>query len=97
MQRVELLPDHRLALIDAEEIRSDHVLMMERDAGVVSGKGSLYQHQCANCGGAVGDTLDLACQYCGTPLNSTRNEWIVTGFIPAAQYAGATAPLDDLI
>ena len=42
--------------------------------------------QCPACGGAVGDTLDLNCQYCGTPLNSTRNEWIVTGFVPAAEY-----------
>jgi predicted lipid-binding transport protein (Tim44 family) len=90
MQRVELLPDHRLAPIDTEEIRSGHVLIMERDADAVPEKGSLYQHQCANCGGAVGDTVDINCQYCGSPLNSTRNEWIVTGFVTTAEYAGKT-------
>ena len=89
MQRVEILPDHRLAAVDTEEIRSGQVLVMERDAAAVPAKGALYQHQCASCGGAVGDTLELDCPYCGTPLNSTGNEWIVTGFIPAEDYARA--------
>ena len=92
MQRVELLPDHRLAAVDPAEVRSGEVLVMERDAGAVPGKGSLYQHQCATCGGAVGDTLDLNCQYCGTPLNSTGNEWIVTGWVTAEQYALTLPP-----
>lgn len=87
MQRVELRPDHQLVAIDAEEIRCAEVLIMERDADAVPAQGSLYQHQCANCGGAAGDTLDLNCPYCGTPLNSTRNEWIVTGFVTAAEYS----------
>jgi hypothetical protein len=80
MQRVELLPMGRLALLDREEQRLDFVLTMERDIDAVPEKGSLYQHQCGNCGGAVGDTIDVACQYCGTALNSTRSEWIVCGF-----------------
>lgn len=93
MQRVELLSNQHLAAIDAQEIRSDEVLIMERDAAAVPAQGSLYQHQCANCGGAAGDTLDLNCPYCGTPLNSTRNEWIVTGLLTAAEYAsGVISP-----
>jgi predicted lipid-binding transport protein (Tim44 family) len=80
LQRVELLPAGRLAVLDAEEQRLDYFLTMERDVDAVSGKGSLYQHQCANCGGRVGDTIDVKCQYCGSALNSTRNEWIVCGF-----------------
>lgn len=80
MQRVELLTGGGMALCDAEEGRAGFLLTMERDADAVPEKGSLYQHQCAACGGAVGDTLDVNCQYCGTPLNSTRNEWIVSGF-----------------
>ena len=90
-QRVELLPGNRLAPIDPEEITTGHVLLMERDANAVPEKGSLYQHQCANCGGAAGDSLDLNCPYCGSPLNSTRNEWIVTGFITTAEYLGSGA------
>ena len=54
--------------------------ILERDIAAVPEKGSLYQHQCATCGGRVADTLDIACQYCGTALNSTRHEWIVCGF-----------------
>lgn len=77
MQRVEILPDNRLRHIDGGIVRNHHILVMERDADAVPAKGSLYQHQCASCGGAVGDTVDVQCQYCGTPLNSTRNEWIV--------------------
>lgn len=84
MQRVELLPGPRLALIDADIFRRSDVLVLERDVGAVTDAGALYQHQCAKCGGRVGDTLDVDCQYCGTPLNSTRNEWIVTGFHPAS-------------
>jgi predicted lipid-binding transport protein (Tim44 family) len=80
LQRVELLPAGGLALLDQDEQRLDFVLTLERDVDAVSGKGSLYQHQCGNCGGAVGDTIDVTCQYCGTALNSTRNEWIVCGF-----------------
>ncbi|MEK7953045.1 TIM44-like domain-containing protein [Luteolibacter soli] len=80
MQRVELLSGGRLALVDSEEQRTNFVLSMERDIHAVPEKGSLYQHQCANCGGRVGDSIDVNCQYCGSPLNSTRNEWIVCGF-----------------
>jgi hypothetical protein len=80
LQRVELLPGEELAMVDPREQRRNYFLTMERDVEAVSEKGSLYQHQCASCGGAIGDTLDLACQYCGIALNSTRHEWIVCGF-----------------
>jgi hypothetical protein len=55
-------------------------MVLERDARAVPDKGALYQHQCPSCSGAIGDTLDINCQYCGVPLNSASNEWIVTGF-----------------
>ena len=91
MQRVELTPDQDIKPVDEEVIRSSHVLIMERDANAVPEKGSLYQHQCPICGGRVGDTIDLNCQYCGTPLNSTCNEWIVTGFVSVAEYNAAVS------
>lgn len=87
MQRVEFGPNQRLIPLDSEEIRVSHILIMERDVGAVPAEGSLYQHQCSACGGRVGDTVDVNCQYCGTPLNSTRYEWIVTGFLNASEYA----------
>lgn len=88
LQRVELLPNKRLSPQDDEEIRENYALTMERDADAVQEKGSLYQHQCPTCGGAVGDTVNVNCQYCGTPLNSTRNEWIVCGFEAPHERAG---------
>jgi len=79
-QRVRLVPGRGLAPVDPAEVRSDYILVLERDAAAVPNMGALYQHQCPNCAGAVGDTLDLNCQYCGVPLNSMHNEWIVTRF-----------------
>jgi hypothetical protein len=80
MQRVEVFPDGRLSAIDEEIVRTDHLMRMERDIEAAPQAGSLYQHQCPNCGGAIGDTVDVNCQYCGTPLNSTRGDWIVSSF-----------------
>lgn len=80
MQRVRLAPGGGLTRVDASEVREGYLMVLERDAGAVPNKGALYQHQCPSCSGAVGDTLDINCQYCGVPLNSPRNEWIVTRF-----------------
>ena len=80
LQRVRLVPGRGFAPLDPEEIRADYVVTLERDAAAAPNKGAPYQHQCPNCAGAVGDTLDLNCQYCGVPLNSMKNEWIVTRF-----------------
>ena len=88
LQRVRLTSGG-FAPIDDEIIQSGYVVTMERDAAAVTNKGALYQHQCPNCSGAVGDTLDLNCQYCGVPLNSMKNEWIVTRFSLIGNYLAA--------
>ena len=80
MQRVEIGSGNRFVPVDDEEVKSGYMLVLERAAHAVPDKGALYQHQCPNCSGAIGDTLDVNCQYCGVPLNSANNEWIVTGF-----------------
>ena len=80
MQRVSIVPGNGFVRLDEEEVRSGYAMTLERDAAAVPNKGALYQHQCPNCSGAVGDSLDLNCQYCGVPLNSMHNEWIVTRF-----------------
>ncbi len=79
LQRVEMTPGG-FTPVDEDLVRPGYVITLERDAAAVPNKGALYQHQCPNCSGAVGDTLDLNCQYCGVPLNSMKNEWIVTRF-----------------
>jgi len=80
LQRVRMVPGDGFVPLDGEEVRDGYVMTLERDAAAAPNKGALYQHQCPNCSGAVGDTLDLKCQYCGVPLNSMHNEWIVTRF-----------------
>ncbi|MEI6674863.1 MAG: TIM44-like domain-containing protein [Verrucomicrobiota bacterium] len=80
MQRVRLVPGCSITPLDPQEVRIGYVMALERDGAAVPNKGALYQHQCPHCAGAVGDTLDLNCQYCGLPLNSMCNEWIVTEF-----------------
>jgi uncharacterized tellurite resistance protein B-like protein len=47
----------------------------------------LYAHSCPSCGGPVKDTLDLKCQFCGVELNSSKNEWIITQLLNAANYS----------
>ena len=80
LQRVKVHAGNRFIPVDDEEVTGGYALTLERDAHAVPDQGALYQHQCPSCGGAVGDTLDINCQYCGTALNSASNEWIVTGF-----------------
>ena len=80
MQRVKVGAGNKFIPVDYEEVKGGYVLVLERDAHAVPDKGALYQHQCPSCSGAIGDTLDINCQYCGVPLNSASNEWIVTGF-----------------
>lgn len=87
MQRVDLHAEGTISLVDPSPVSRGRVLILERNAGVVTSSGGLYQHQCPNCGGAVGDTIDVNCQYCGSPLNSTMREWIVTGFLKETEYA----------
>jgi len=88
LQRVRLA-SRGFTPVDDDIIQSGYVVTLERDAAAVPNKGALYQHQCPNCSGAVGDTLDLNCQYCGVPLNSMKNEWIVTRFSLIGNYLAA--------
>ncbi|OYV07415.1 MAG: hypothetical protein CFE26_01115 [Verrucomicrobiales bacterium VVV1] len=87
MQRVDLHAEGTISLVDPGPVCRGRVLILERNAGAVSTPGGLYQHQCPNCGGAVGDTIDVNCQYCGTAMNSTMRERIVTGFLKENDYA----------
>ena len=76
----------QLRLIDQGLYVCSEMMVMSRDAGTGSAKGSLYAHACPACGAPVGDTLDTKCAYCGSTLNSTRHEWIVSRLMSTEEY-----------
>lgn len=85
-QRVKLTDNDRAEIIDPVIKTHTEVLQMSRDAASKHNKGSLYPHTCPACGASVQDSLDVACAYCGTPLNSTAGEWIVTDVLSLAEF-----------
>jgi len=72
--------------IDPVLMSDTEVVVMSRDKNAAASKGSIYAHMCANCGAPVENSLNLSCQYCGTALNSTSNEWIITDILSMAEY-----------
>lgn len=73
-------------IIDPFVFSETHILSMSRAKSVPAAKGSVYAHQCPACGGVIGDSPDVNCQYCGTPLNSGENDWVVDGYMTLAEY-----------
>jgi uncharacterized tellurite resistance protein B-like protein len=89
LRRTSQRVDHsgpRFRLVEMAAYSTNEVLILSRDAGAAKAKGSLYSHNCPNCGGPTGDTLNLNCQYCGNLLNSTAHEWIVTQLMDYREY-----------
>ena len=84
-QRITL-KDGKATIVDPALISKTEVLLMSRDKQASASKGSLYTHNCPNCGAPAENSLDINCQYCGTPLNSTSSEWIITGLMSMAEY-----------
>lgn len=84
-QRVSINED-KVQLIDPFVNVQNEIIIMTRDIKSGESKGSLYAHSCPSCGGTLGDTTDLKCQYCGSEINSTSNEWIITGYMSMAEY-----------
>lgn len=72
--------------LDQAVISRTEVILMSRDRKAGASKGSLYAHSCPSCGAPMKNSLSINCAYCGTPFNSTANEWIVTGIMPMEQY-----------
>lgn len=84
-QRV--IPQEKKAVkLDAVVVTDTKVIILSRNANPEVSKGSLYAHRCPSCGGPVGDTIDLKCQYCGHELNSPANEWIVSDMMTLTEY-----------
>ncbi len=86
MQRV-LVQNNRVELVDPEIMTREEVIILTRDAQAGAGKGSIYQHNCPACGGPVKNTLDIKCSYCGSLLNSTENDWVVSALMSRSAFA----------
>jgi len=78
--------DKTISLIDYAVISKTEIVFVTRDINAGASKGSLYAHSCPSCGGQVGDSIDIKCQYCGTELNSTKNEWIISSVMDTYEY-----------
>lgn len=72
--------------LDPVVVTDTKVILLSRNINPEISKGSLYAHRCPSCGGPVGDTIDLKCEYCGHELNSPANEWILTDLMSLNDY-----------
>jgi len=61
-------------------------LVLTRRTGAAQQSGSLLTHNSVNCGGPVGDTLDLKCPNCGMGLNNSKLDWVVTELLSPQEY-----------
>ncbi len=86
MQRV-LITNNRVELVDQDIRTAEEVIFLTRDDQAGAGKGSIYQHNCPACGGPVRNTLDIKCSYCGSLLNSTANDWVVSALMSRSKFA----------
>ncbi|MCD6069459.1 MAG: hypothetical protein K0S33_4285 [Bacteroidetes bacterium] len=84
-QRISM-KDGKVALLDQSIYASNEILIMSRDANAEAPKGSLYAHSCPNCAGPITDTISLDCPYCGSAVNSTKHEWIISDLVSASEY-----------
>ncbi|MFH2140872.1 MAG: TIM44-like domain-containing protein, partial [Bacteroidota bacterium] len=78
--------DNKVNILDPVVSSKTEVVILEKDMQSEKSKGSLYAHSCPSCGGPLGDTLDLKCQYCGAELNSPKTEWIITDVMSIYEY-----------
>ena len=85
-QRVKI-EGSKVEKIDPFVMSETEVVVMTRQKNAGVNKGSIYSHNCPACGGLVKDTLDINCQYCGTPLNSNKNEWIIDDVLTVSEYS----------
>ncbi|HOD14581.1 MAG TPA: TIM44-like domain-containing protein [Spirochaetota bacterium] len=84
-QRVKLA-DGKAGKLDYGVISQTEVVLMSRDKNAAGSKGSLYAHSCPNCGAPVENSLEVKCKYCGSVMNSTGKEWIITGLMSMDEY-----------
>ncbi len=84
-QRVKL-ENESARKLDQSVVSQTDVILMSRDKKASLSKGSIYAHSCPSCGAPVEDSLSVECRYCGSVLNSTGSEWIITDIMTMQEY-----------
>ena len=85
-QRVVLHDNGSVEKLDHGVLSRTEIFLLERDADAAVAKGSLYAHNCPNCGGPLENAMDTKCKWCGAVLNSTSREWIITAVMQVHEY-----------
>ena len=85
-QRIEIDNNNKIRKIDGAVVSRTEVVFMSRDKNAAESKGSLYAHSCPNCGAPVENSLSINCSYCGSIMNSTSTEWIITDLMSLHSY-----------
>jgi len=85
-QRVRLNGDGPAVTVDYAVLSKEEVIIMSRDIITGESKGSLYARHCSSCGAAIKDSLEIKCSFCGSLLNSGKNEWIITDILSPEEY-----------
>jgi len=84
-QRV--VPDgKKVKILDPSVTSKNEIVFVSRDILAGENKGSVYAHSCPSCGGPIADTIDTKCSYCNAEINSTKNEWIISGIMDSSSY-----------
>ncbi len=73
-------------MLDAALCSSNSVLVLTISKQNTVGAHSVLAHNCSQCGGPVGDTTVLACQYCNNILNDDKKDWVVCGLMSKEEY-----------
>ncbi len=85
-QRIQIDNNNKIKKIDEAVVSRTEVVFMSRDKDAAESKGSLYAHSCPSCGAPVENSLSVDCAYCGSIMNSTSTEWIITDLMTLSAY-----------
>lgn len=85
-QRIQIDNNNKISRIDEAVVSRTEVVFMSRDKNALESRGSLYAHSCPGCGAPVENSLSIDCAYCGSAMNSTGTEWIITDLMSISAY-----------
>jgi uncharacterized Zn finger protein (UPF0148 family) len=79
--RLKEEPGGRLAKLDDTVTERPMQLTLAKKAGAVQ-KTKLWSFACPSCGAPYTDTTITQCTYCDAKINSSDNDWVMTGLTP---------------
>ncbi len=79
--RLKEAPGGRLAKLDDTVTERPMQLTLAKKAGAVQ-KTKLWSFACPSCGAPYTDTTITECTYCDAKINSSDNDWVMTGLTP---------------